>query len=141
MRDRPETPEEFERMGQITDVTGTHLFSVSAGADTDRATVLFLHGVPTWSWLWRNVLYETGQFTHSIAVDLPGFGPTGAWSNHSFRVTALAETLERFLDQVSPDVLLIVDEAYFEYVRDPDYPDSLRYHTKERAIISLRTFS
>ncbi|HEX9787237.1 MAG TPA: histidinol-phosphate transaminase [Candidatus Binatia bacterium] len=48
---------------------------------------------------------------------------------------------ERFLDQVSPDVLLIVDEAYFEYVQDADYPDSLRYHTTDRAIITLRTFS
>jgi histidinol-phosphate aminotransferase len=48
---------------------------------------------------------------------------------------------ERFLDKVSPDVLLIVDEAYFEYVGDADYPDSLRYHTDERPIITLRTFS
>ncbi|HME62095.1 MAG TPA: histidinol-phosphate transaminase, partial [Candidatus Binatia bacterium] len=48
---------------------------------------------------------------------------------------------ERFLGQLSPDILLIVDEAYFEYVRDADYPDSLRYHTHERAIITLRTFS
>ncbi|MGH7797770.1 MAG: histidinol-phosphate transaminase [Candidatus Binatia bacterium] len=48
---------------------------------------------------------------------------------------------ERFLAQVSRDVLLIVDEAYFEYVQDTDYPDSLRYHTDDRAIITLRTFS
>ena len=48
---------------------------------------------------------------------------------------------ERFLGEVSPDVLLIVDEAYFEYVQDADYPDSLRYHTNDRAIITLRTFS
>ena len=48
---------------------------------------------------------------------------------------------ERFLDNVPPGVLLIVDEAYFEYVQDADYPDSLRYHTNERAILTLRTFS
>ena len=48
---------------------------------------------------------------------------------------------ERFLGKVSPDVVLIVDEAYFEYVQDADYPDSLRYHTNDRAIITLRTFS
>ena len=48
---------------------------------------------------------------------------------------------ERFLAQVSRDVLLIVDEAYFEYVRDPNYPDSLGYHDKDRAILTLRTFS
>jgi len=48
---------------------------------------------------------------------------------------------ERFIGKVSPDVLLIVDEAYFEYVRDADYPDSLRYHANDRAIVTLRTFS
>ncbi|HSF59297.1 MAG TPA: aminotransferase class I/II-fold pyridoxal phosphate-dependent enzyme, partial [Candidatus Binatia bacterium] len=51
------------------------------------------------------------------------------------------EEWERFLAKVSRDVLLIVDEAYFEYVRDPEYPDSLRYHRNSRAMITLRTFS
>jgi len=48
---------------------------------------------------------------------------------------------EKFLARVSPDVLLIVDEAYFEYVTDADYPDSLQYHTPDRALLTLRTFS
>ena len=48
---------------------------------------------------------------------------------------------EHFLGEVSADVLLVVDEAYFEYVADADYPDSLRYHTGDHAIITLRTFS
>lgn len=47
---------------------------------------------------------------------------------------------ERFLERVNPEVLLIVDEAYFEYVGDADYPDSLAYH-RGRAILTLRTFS
>jgi histidinol-phosphate aminotransferase len=48
---------------------------------------------------------------------------------------------ERFLGKMPPDLLLIVDEAYFEYVQDPAYPDSLRYHAADRAILTLRTFS
>jgi histidinol-phosphate aminotransferase len=48
---------------------------------------------------------------------------------------------ERFLAKVSRDVLLIVDEAYFEYVQDAGYPDSLKYHEEGRAILTLRTFS
>ena len=48
---------------------------------------------------------------------------------------------ERFLSKVSRDVLLIVDEAYFEYVQDPEYPDSLRYHGAGHALLTLRTFS
>jgi len=48
---------------------------------------------------------------------------------------------ENFLARVSQHVLVIVDEAYFEYVQDPDYPNSLSYHESGRAILTLRTFS
>lgn len=48
---------------------------------------------------------------------------------------------EDFLEQIPPEILLIVDEAYFEYVTEPEYPDSLRYHGDQRAILTLRTFS
>src|SRR6266576_299721 len=51
------------------------------------------------------------------------------------------EEWERFLGQVSRDVLLLVDEAYFEYVEDAGYPNSLTYHAADRAILTLRTFS
>jgi histidinol-phosphate aminotransferase len=48
---------------------------------------------------------------------------------------------ERFLRQVAPDVLIVVDEAYFEYVEDENYPDSLRYHGYGKTLLTLRTFS
>ena len=38
-------------------------------------------------------------------------------------------------------MLIIVDEAYFEYVEDADYPDSVKYHGQDKALLSLRTFS
>lgn len=48
---------------------------------------------------------------------------------------------ERFLGDVSRDVLVVVDEAYFEYVEDSDYPNSLRYQGEDRLLLTLRTFS
>jgi histidinol-phosphate aminotransferase len=48
---------------------------------------------------------------------------------------------ERFLERLPADLLLIVDEAYFEYVSDTDYPNSLSYQDKGRALLTLRTFS
>lgn len=47
---------------------------------------------------------------------------------------------EKFFARL-PDVLVIVDEAYFEYVTDPDYPDSLAYQREGKAVLTLRTFS
>lgn len=48
---------------------------------------------------------------------------------------------EKFLAKVPEQVLIVADEAYFEFVRDPDYPDSLKYHDTGRMIVTLRTFS
>lgn len=48
---------------------------------------------------------------------------------------------EAFLRRVPAAVMIVVDEAYFEFVDDPDYPNSLDYHADDRLIVTLRTFS
>lgn len=48
---------------------------------------------------------------------------------------------ERFLERVPDHVLVIVDEAYFEYATSPEYPDTLAYFDGERPLGVLRTFS
>jgi len=48
---------------------------------------------------------------------------------------------EKFLGRVGPETLIVVDEAYFEYVTDPEYPNSIEYQTDGRMIITFRTFS
>ncbi len=41
-----------------------------------------------------------------------------------------------------PDgVLIVMDEAYYEYVTDPEYADSMKHFRKGRDILILRTFS
>jgi len=48
---------------------------------------------------------------------------------------------EKFLARVPERVVIVADEAYFEFVRDPAYPDSLEDHDGQRMIVTLRTFS
>ncbi len=48
---------------------------------------------------------------------------------------------ERFLKTVPPDVIVVVDEAYIEFVRDPKCAGSLEYLHSEKALVTLRTFS
>ena len=48
----------------------------------------------------------------------------------------------RFLEAVPAHVLTVVDEAYFEYVEDPDFPDAIEEAAKRgRNVLALRTFS
>jgi histidinol-phosphate aminotransferase len=51
-----------------------------------------------------------------------------------------AELIE-FLDRVPPDCLVVLDEAYVQYVRDPDVPDGLSIYTGRPNVALLRTFS
>ncbi len=49
--------------------------------------------------------------------------------------------VERFLDAVPPDVLVVVDEAYREFVRDADVPDGIDLYRGRPNVCVLRTFS
>jgi histidinol-phosphate aminotransferase len=49
--------------------------------------------------------------------------------------------LENFLDSVPPRCLVVLDEAYAEYVRDPDVPDGLGLYRDRPNTAVLRTFS
>ena len=49
--------------------------------------------------------------------------------------------LERFLDRVPADVLVVIDEAYREFVRDPDVPDAIDIYRDRPNVAVLRTFS
>ncbi|UCF86523.1 MAG: aminotransferase class I/II-fold pyridoxal phosphate-dependent enzyme [Nitrospiraceae bacterium] len=52
-----------------------------------------------------------------------------------------AKEMETFMKKVPDDVLVILDEAYYEYVTSPHYADSMKYFRGNRDILILRTFS
>jgi histidinol-phosphate aminotransferase len=49
--------------------------------------------------------------------------------------------LERFLDTVPETVLVVIDEAYREFVTDPDVPDGLEVAGERPNVVVLRTLS
>jgi histidinol-phosphate aminotransferase len=59
--------------------------------------------------------------------------PTGTvYRRHEFK---------RFLDAVPEHVLVVVDEAYLEFVVDPMFPDTMDSFDGERPLVVARTFS
>ena len=52
-----------------------------------------------------------------------------------------ADEIERLLARVPEHVVVVFDEAYFEYVRSPQFPDAMAYVKQGRNAIVLRTFS
>jgi histidinol-phosphate aminotransferase len=59
--------------------------------------------------------------------------PTGTWLR--------ASELETFVRGLPEHVVAVVDEAYFEYVREPDYPDSSAWVGRYPNLVVTRTFS
>ena len=51
------------------------------------------------------------------------------------------EALARFVAAVPSDILIVLDEAYVEYIRDGLVPDSLGLVRAHRNVVVLRTFS
>lgn len=49
--------------------------------------------------------------------------------------------LERFLDRVPSDVLVVLDEAYREFIRDAEVPDGVQIYRDRPNVAVLRTFS
>ena len=52
-----------------------------------------------------------------------------------------ADETAAFIEKVPDDVLVVFDEAYYEYVVRPDYPQTLPYVLEGRNFIITRTFS
>jgi histidinol-phosphate aminotransferase len=62
--------------------------------------------------------------------------------NNPTGTTNTRAELDSFLDRVPGHVLVVIDQAYREYVDDPEYPDAIEeYHRAGRPIAVLRTFS
>ncbi len=51
------------------------------------------------------------------------------------------ETMTQFLDEVDNRAIVVIDEAYFEYVENDDYPDGMELLESYTNVIVFRTFS
>jgi len=56
---------------EYVEVEGTKVHYLAAGTGK---VILLIHGFPTSSYLWRNIIATVSQGYHVIAIDLPGYG-------------------------------------------------------------------
>ena len=70
--------------------------------------VVFLHGNPTSSYLWRNVVPEVSGRARCLAPDLIGMGESGASPAGGYRFVDHARYLDAWFDAVLPDGPLVL---------------------------------
>lgn len=96
----------FDYAAQHVDVFDARMRYFEAG---EGDPILFVHGIPTWSYIWRNIMPHLEDQGRVIAVDMPGFGgselgsaQTAADQNHY---------LERFIETLGlTNVTLVIQD-------------------------------
>ena len=101
-------------------VDGSKIFYREAGPKTAPA-ILLLHGFPTSSHMFRNLIPSLADRYHVIAPDLPGFGFSDAPDRKQFRYTF--EQLAKLIDKFAQTIGL---ERYAIYVFDYGAPVGFR---------------
>lgn len=88
----------------------------------------------------KEEVHDLDAFAARLAQERPRLcficnpnNPTGTYVGRA--------ALERFLDRVPPETLVVIDEAYIEYADAPDFPDGCELLKAGRPVVSLRTFS
>lgn len=104
-------------------VDGLDIFYREAGPKS-APTVVLLHGFPTSSQMFRNLIPKLADKYHVIAPDYPGFGQSSMPSRSEFEYTFdhLATVVDHFLEQLKV-------QSYVLYVQDYGAPVGYRVAT------------
>ncbi|KAI8271140.1 hypothetical protein K4K58_000015 [Colletotrichum sp. SAR11_239] len=88
-------------------VLDTNMAYVDTGSSPGTATV-FIHGNPTSSYLWRNIIPHVSGKSRCIAPDLVGFGDSDKVPGLEYRVADHQAYLDAFMDAVLPTEKVIL---------------------------------
>jgi pimeloyl-ACP methyl ester carboxylesterase len=119
---------------RTSNVDGLKIFYREAGR-TDAPALLLLHGFPTSSHLFRNLIPLLADRFHIVAPDLPGFGQSDMPPRAAFPYTfaKLAEVIGRFTEAVNLKRFAIY---IFDYGAPVGLRIALKHPERMAAIIS-----
>ena len=94
-------PTPRQTMHRSVEIDGLEIFFRESGP-SDAPTVLLLHGFPTSSHMFRNLIPRLSDRFHLVAPDYPGFGASSMPSLDEFEYSFdnLAQVIEKFIDKL-----------------------------------------
>ena len=115
-------------------VDGLDIFYRSAG-DPGRPAILLLHGFPSASHMFRNLIPELSDHYHVVAPDFPGFGMSARPDRDAFAYSFdnIAATIERFTENLGLARFAIY---VFDYGAPVGFRLALRHPERITAIVT-----
>jgi pimeloyl-ACP methyl ester carboxylesterase len=74
--------------------------------------IVLVHGIPTSSFLWRDMIEDLSAHGRVIALDLPGFGFSDPPNNEDYSLSNYARILESFLEALSIERATLICHDY-----------------------------
>jgi pimeloyl-ACP methyl ester carboxylesterase len=121
---RPDPPASERVLYKTAKVKGLDIFYREAGSPANP-TLLLLHGFPTSSLMFRNLIPRLADRYHLVAPDYPGFGNSSAPPVDKFEYTF--DNLAEVIDELAQALKL---ERYSLYVQDYGAPVGYRLAVK-----------
>jgi len=87
----------FPYESRFMDVHGHSIHYVDEGSGQ---VLLFMHGNPTWSFLYRNIIKDLKNTFRCIAMDYPGFGLSQAAEGYDFLPASHARVVDAFVESL-----------------------------------------
>lgn len=123
-------------------VLDSEISYVDTGAGTP---VVFLHGNPTSSYLWRNIIPYVSPYGRCLAPDLVGMGHSKRSPTYSYRFVDHARYLDAWFEtmDLKRDIILVVHDwgSALGFYRASRYPDQIKAIAYMEAIVQPRRWA
>jgi haloalkane dehalogenase len=105
----PEQPASHPRDSKYVVVHGSRIHYIEAG--DQEPPVILLHGIPTHSYLWRNVIPHIAGVARTVAIDLIGFGKSDKPLDIDYDLPTYARYFKGVIDalQLNNPILVAMD--------------------------------
>lgn len=116
---------DFPYPSHYVEIKGSKMHFAAAGTGDP---ILFLHGQPTWSYLWRNIMPELEKNGQVIALDLIGYGKSDK-PDIAYEMTDHIAYVEAFIEKLDlKNITLVIHDwgSFFGFHYAMNNPDNVK---------------
>jgi haloalkane dehalogenase len=123
-------------------IAGTEISFVDTGRGDP---IVFLHGNPTWSYLWRNIIPHVSDLGRCLVPDLIGMGQSGLSPSGSYRFADHAAALDAWFEalDLTRNVTLVLHDwgSALGFHRAARFPEQIRSIAYMEGIVQPRRWA